>query len=193
MADELREEVIKLGIGNKIRELRKKRGMTLARLGKLSGLSVGFLSQVETGAAMAPLTTLLAIARALEVKMEAFFKEEQPDENVSVVKKADHVTVKRRRHNEVGYLYRSLAHRRSNKKMEPFLVEFEPRKKEQMKFFDHPGEEFIYVIEGVIEFRTEKEAYVLEAGDSVYFNSDIPHAARGLEPGKSKAVIIVTT
>jgi len=193
MKNELREEVVQLGIGSKIRELRKKRGMTLARLGELSSLSVGFLSQIENNIAVPPLTTLLAVARALEVKLETFFIEEGPSERVSVVKKTDQVPVARRRPDEVGYHYLALAHRRADKKMEPFLVEFEPRKKEQMKSFDHLGEEFIFVVEGVIELRVGDEKHILEAGDSIYFDSDIPHAARGLDPGKSRAMVIVTT
>ncbi|MDH3346295.1 MAG: cupin domain-containing protein [Kiritimatiellaceae bacterium] len=193
MSEEMRKEVISLGIGNKIRNLRKSRGMTLARLGELADLSVGFLSQVENDIVVPPLTTLMAISRALEVKLETFFFEDAPQERVSVVKQADQITVQRRRKDEVGYHYLALAHRRSDKNMEPFLVEFEPRKKEEMKYFEHPGQEYIYVIDGVIEFRSNDTVHVLEAGDSIYFDSDLPHAARGLEPGKSRAIIVVTT
>jgi len=192
MGELVRNEVIKLGIGKKIKELRKKRGFTLARLGELSDLSVGFLSQIENDAAVPPLTTLFSISKALDVKLDSFFKDETPLERVSMVKKADQIAVERRRASEVGYLYTALSHRRTEKKMEPFMVEFEPRTKEEIKFFEHPGEEFIYVIEGVIEFRSGDLAYVLEAGDSIYFDSDLSHAARGLEPGKSKAIIVVT-
>ncbi len=192
MSEELRQEILELGIGGKIKEMRKKRGMTLARLSNLCELSVSFLSQIENDNVVPPLTTLLAIARGMEVSLEEFFKTEQARERISVVKKDEQVTVKRRLPHQVGYHYRALAHRKANKKMEPFLVTFEPRKKEEMKYFEHPGEEFIYVIDGVIEFCSEEQAYVLEAGDSLYFDSEFPHAARGLDPGESRALIIVT-
>jgi len=193
MAEALRGEIIKLGIGKKIKDLRKKRSMTLARLGELSGLSVGFLSQVENDVVVPPLTTLLSISKGLDVKLDTFFKDENPPERVSVVKRADQMPVERRRSDEVGYHYLALSHRRSEKKMEPFLVEFEARTKDEMKYFEHPGEEFIYVIEGVLEFRSGDIVQMLEAGDSIYFDSDLSHAVRGIEPGKSKAIIVVAS
>lgn len=193
MSEELRQEILELGIGGKIKGMRKKRGMTLARLSDLCGLSTSFLSQIENDNVVPPLTTLLAIARAMEVSLEEFFRAEQSRERISVVKKDEQVPVKRRLPHQVGYHYRALAHRRAEKKMEPFLVMFEPRRKEEMKYFEHPGEEFIYVIDGVIEFRSGDRAHVLEAGDSIYFDSEQLHAVRGLDPGESRALIIVTT
>ena len=193
MSEDLREEIISLGIGTKIRDLRKKRGMTLARLGELCGLSVGFLSQLENEQVVPPLTTLFAISLALDVKLESFFAREEAEERISVVKNSDRVSVMRRRPNEVGYHYSSLAHRRNEKIMEPFFVEFEPRKKEDIKFFEHPGEEFVYILEGIVEFRIRDHVHVLEQGDSIYFDSDALHGVRGLDPGSNKAIVVVSS
>lgn len=191
MSEAARQEAFELGIGKKIKELRKKRGMTLAQVGELSGLSVGLLSQIENDGVVPPIPTLLAIARALETKINAFFQSDEDNPRVIVVRKDQQIVESRRRPADVGYHYSALAHMRSEKRMEPFLVEFEQRSREDMNFFSHQGEEFVYVIDGIIEFRSEDENYILEAGDSMYFDSDQPHAARGIDTGPSKALIVV--
>ena len=189
--EETREEALNLGIGKKVKDLRKKRSMTLARVGELSGLSVGLLSQVENDGVVPPIPTLLSIARALGVKIETFFREEEKL-SVSVVKRDEMAPERHRRPADVGYSYNALAYRRAGKKMEPFMVEFEPRTKEEMRYFSHEGEEFIYVLDGIIEFRCEGESHILEIGDSIYFDSDKPHAVRGVDPRPSRALIMVT-
>lgn len=196
MSEAARQEALELGIGKKIKELRKKRGMTLAQVGELSAFSVGLLSQIENDGVVPPIPTLLAIARALEVKINAFFQSDEDNPRVIVVRKDQRIVESRRRPADVGYHYSALAHMRSEKRMEPFLVEFEQRSRESMNFFSHQGEEFIYVIDGIIEFRSEddpalKRDYILEAGDSIYFDSDRPHAARGIDTGPCKALIVV--
>jgi len=72
--------------------------------------------------------------------------------------------------------------------MEPFQVQFALKKKEDLLFFNHKGEEFILVLEGQLEFNYEDETFLLEAGDSLYFDSSIPHAFRAV--GKKDALAI---
>jgi len=189
---EAREEALSLGIGKKIKELRKNRRMTLAQLGELSGLSVGLLSQVENDGVVPPIPTLLNVSKALGVKIETFFRESEEKSLVSVVKKTEQEPEKHRRPAGVGYHYNALA-RRADKKMEPFLVEFEPRPRDDIRFFSHEGEEFIYVLEGMLEFQSGGESHILEVGDSIYFDTKRPHAVRGMDPGASRAIIVVTS
>lgn len=193
MEKDLREEALNLGIGKKIKDLRRKRGLTLSQVSSMSGLSVGLLSQIENDGVVPPIPTLLSISKALGIKIETFFKEDEEKSKVSVVKKAEQEPDPYRRPADVGYHYKALAHRRVEKKMEPFLVEFEPRPREAMRFFSHEGEEFIYVLEGILEFVTEGESHILEAGDSIYFDSSGPHAVRGIDTRQSKAIIVVTS
>ncbi len=72
--------------------------------------------------------------------------------------------------------------------MEPFLVEFKRKKAEKLSYFSHDGEEFIYLLEGVLEFRTENQQYILYPGDSLYFESSIPHAYGALGKEERKGV-----
>ena len=61
--------------------------------------------------------------------------------------------------------------------MEPFLIEIGKKDGKRIDLYSHRGEEFIFVIEGSIEFKTSGETYMLNAGDSIYFESDVPHFA----------------
>ncbi len=75
--------------------------------------------------------------------------------------------------------------------MEPFLVEFKRKKADKLIYFSHEGEEFIYLLEGTLEFRTENQRYVLHPGDSLYFESSIPHAYRALERRNARALTVI--
>jgi quercetin dioxygenase-like cupin family protein len=75
--------------------------------------------------------------------------------------------------------------------MEPFWIEFERKDEKDMSFLSHEGEEFIFVLEGSLEFRTKDEVHVLRAGDSVYFECDLPHSYRALGRKNAKAVAVV--
>ena len=70
-------------------------------------------------------------------------------------------------------------------------MEFKRKEADRLSYFSHEGEEFIYLLEGTLEFRTENEQYVLNPGDSLYFESSIPHAYRALERKNAKALTVV--
>jgi len=183
MEEDIREAVKELHLGKKIRELRLNKGMTLQDMADNTGLSRPLLSQIEEEVAAPPIATLLKISHALNVNIGYFFREEESREKIVVIREQERQKVMRRVHEEgkkVGYLYQSLAYRRSEKHMEPFLVEFEPREREEMIFYNHIGEEFIFVLEGSLEFQGGDQLVVLNPGDSLYFDSDIPHAFRAV-------------
>lgn len=181
-------------IGNKVRELRQKNRFTLQDLAWKTGLSKPFLSQIENDHVIPPIATLLKLARALNVGMAFFFQDEIGSEKISITRQEERVSVERRPHQEKGevdYLYIALETKKTNKSMEPFLVEFPVRASEDMVFMTHEGEEFLYVTEGRVEFRTVDRVEELGPGDSIYFESDLSHAFRCIsdEPAKALAVI----
>ena len=181
-------------IGDKIRELRQKNRFTLQDLATRTGLSKPFLSQIENNRVVPPVATLLKLARGLSVGMAHFFEEEGNTEKVSITRQHDGVRIERRPHQEKGesnYIYTALDTRKHNKKMEPFLVEFPVIEPDRMAFTSHEGEEFLYVIEGAVEFRTVDRVEVLEGGDSIYIDSDLSHSFRcvGEKPAKALAVL----
>ena len=84
-----------------------------------------------------------------------------------------------------GYHYVALAHKKIGKNMEPYIIE---PAFEEKAFFSHEGEEFMYVLEGIHEFIYDDKKYILEPGDSIYFDSIIPHSGRSI--GKQRAKVL---
>ena len=192
--NKIKEEIAALNLGNKIRNLRKNRALTLQEVSHLTGLSKPLLSQIENNIAAPPIATLIKISTALGVKISHFFQDPEMNDRIVVVRKDERYSVKKLFHHKdeskVGYRWESLAYPMVGKQMEPFIVEIEPRKEDELLYNDHTGEEFHFVMEGRVEFRTAEQTHVLEKGDSLYFDSSIPHALRGVD-GMAKSLIII--
>ena len=184
-----------LNLGNKIRQLRRKRTLTLQNVSDLSGLSKSLLSQIENSFTAPPIATLLKISRALDVKIGYFFQDPPVSNRIAVVRHKDRKkTVPRHSRTngtKVGYLYQSLAHPMSDKNMEPFMIEILPRDADDMIFYQHKGEEFLFVLEGRMEFRGADRVIELESKDCLYFDSNIPHALRGLDGESAMAIGVI--
>jgi len=191
--DDIKHEVKKLHIGRKIRDLRKKAGFVLQDLSNRTGLSKSLLSQIEKEVVSPPIATLLKISKALGVNISFFFQNDDSEKRVILVRSNESKVIDSRYfgREESGYYYEALAYKKSKKYMEPFLVEFKRKRAEKLSYFSHDGEEFIYLLEGVLEFRTEDQQYVLYPGDSLYFESSIPHAYRALERKNARALTVV--
>jgi len=191
MTKDLKEELKELNLGQKIKTLRQRKGMSLQQIAEKTNLSEPLLSQIEGEVVAPPVATLLKISKALNVNIGYFFQEEESGKRAVVVRKTERKQIFRRIHEDpskVGYYYESLAYPKADKHMEPFQVKFEVKKKEDLLFFNHKGEEFLFVLEGQLEFNYENEIFTLEPGDSLYFDSGLPHAFRAL--GRKNALAI---
>jgi len=186
-------EVMALEIGGKIKELRLKKGFTLKDLSTLTGLSKPLISQIENNRVVPPVATLLKLARALDVGLGFFFQESESRDRVVITRKTERRSIARPHHRKtgVGYSYQSLEVKRTEKHMEPFWVTFDLNVPEEMVFYSHEGEEFVYLFEGELEFRTRDQNFVLQEGDCLYFDSEIPHAFRSLSPTPTQALIVI--
>ena len=191
MTKDVKEELKELNLGQKIKTLRQRKGWSLQQMTDKTHLSVPLLSQIESEVVAPPVATLLKISKALNVNIGYFFQEEESGKRAVIVRKNERKQVFRRIHEDpskVGYYYESLAYPKADKHMEPFQVQFEVKKKEDLIFFNHKGEEFVFVLDGQIEFNYEDETFILEPGDSLYFDSSFPHAFRAV--GKKSALAI---
>lgn len=187
-------EFRKLKIGEKIRGLRLSKRSTLSQVSARTGLSIALLSQIENNAVSPPVATLLRIAKALDVNIGFFFREEESRDQAVVVRKDERKRTFRRlhtQHQDGGYVYEALAYKKNAKHMEPFWVEFEPRKKEDLSFLNHRGEEFLFLFRGRLAFHYRQEEIVLEAGDSLYFDAGVPHSFRALGGKKAQGIAVV--
>jgi transcriptional regulator with XRE-family HTH domain len=191
MTKDMKEELKELNLGQKIKTLRQRKGLSLQQIAEKTNLSVPLVSQIEGEVVAPPVATLLKISKALNVNIGYFFQEEESGKRAVVVRKNERKQIFRRIHEDpskIGYYYESLAYPKADKHMEPFQVKFEVKKKEDLLFFNHKGEEFLFVLEGQLEFNYENEIFTLEPGDSLYFDSGFPHAFRAL--GRKSALAI---
>ena len=192
--DDITLEVKALKIGSKVRELRQKKHYTLQDVAAKTGLSKPFLSQIENHHVVPPVATLLKLARAFDVGLAYFFQDEVGIDRIAITRRDERVRVERRPHHrkgEVNYIYEALDTKKTNKHMEPFLVEFPVQDTSEMIFMNHEGEEFLHVLEGTLEFRSIDRVEVLQPGDSIYFESELSHSFRCLGEKPARAIVVV--
>ena len=192
--DDIHLGVKALKLGSKIRELRLKKNYTLQDVAAKTGLSKPFLSQIENDHVVPPVATLLKVARAFNVGLAHFFQDEVGSDKIAITRHNERIRVEKRPHHrkgEVNYVYETLETKKTDKQMEPFLVEFPVQDSSEMVFMNHDGEEFLHVLEGTLEFRSVSRVEVLESGDSIYFESDLSHSFRCLGEKAARAIVVV--
>ena len=178
-------------IGERIKRLRLKKSMGLVELGKHTGLSASFLSQLETGRVVPTLRNLARIAMVFSKDLSYFF-ETEPTAMFRVHKQKDRVRLPQTGVEPPTYFFESLGYMVPDRHMDPYFAEFIPlAKTEDPKAHMHPGYEFLYVLDGDLELRHGDQECMLEAGDSVYFDSGTPHSYE-CTGKKATKVIIVT-
>ena len=165
-------------IGEKIRTLRLRKKMGLVELGKHTGLSAALLSKLERGKLFPTLPTLLRIALVFSVGLEFFFREERRNA-VAVVRRAERQRFPDKpATNDISYFFESLDFSATERKLNAYYADFQPIAPEKARVHFHPGIEFLYVINGELALKIGTEEYTLEPGDSIYFDSSIPHSYR---------------
>ena len=181
-------------IGAAVKALREKKRLTVNDVAAKTGLSKTLLTEIEDGETIPPVATLLKLAGSFNVGMAAFFESGTEPETVSVTRKGERVRIKKRPHHhegEVDYVYESLETKKPDKHMEPFLVEFMPMETTDMVFTSHKGEEFLYLLTGKLEFRSDEKVEVLQPGDSIYFESERNHSFRSLDGKPARGIVVV--
>jgi transcriptional regulator with XRE-family HTH domain len=178
-------------IGERIKRLRLKKSMGLVELGRHTGLSASFLSQLETGRVVPTLRNLARVAMVFSKDLSYFF-ETEPHTLFRVHKKRERVRLPQTGVDDPTYYFESLGYMVPDRQLDPYYAEFVPLKKTtDVRPHVHPGYEFLYLLEGELEIRHSDKVYALEAGDGVYFDASTPHAYRCL--GKNPAVAIIVT
>lgn len=180
-------------VGEMVKKLREDKAMSLEDVAKLTGLSTSVLSQIENHMVSPPLGTLIRLAKALDVPVGYFFAEES-DEPFCLVRCGEAKATSRFASTEglsYGYSYESLGSTKKDRKMEPFVVTLTPSDVPHVDPNQHAGEEFIYVLEGEVEVKLADHTDILKPGDSIYYDSNIPHvvACHGGKPARIVAVI----
>ena len=184
-------------IGEKIKALRESRQISVEDLMERAGLSQEQIERIESNVDIPSLAPLIKIARALGVRLGTFLddqdgsgavvcrKEEHTDNSISFSNNA----VSARTHMQ----YHSLSASKADRHMEPFIIDINQTDENAYELSSHEGEEFIYVMDGVVEIAYGKKKHVIEAGDSIYYDSIVPHHVHGFEGQAARILAVVYT
>jgi transcriptional regulator with XRE-family HTH domain len=167
-------------LGNTVKELRQKHGLTIADVADRAGISRGMLSKIENAQTATSLETLSRLAHALGVSLATLFRHyDVPGGGAHLVRSGEGMEVVRRG-TKRGHTYHLLAYDQGPTKLfEPFLITID-HESETFPAFEHPGTEFIYLLQGRIEYRHGQNTYELGPGDALTFRGEIPHGPERL-------------
>ncbi len=182
-------------VGERIKSLRESKSMTIEELAKKAELSVEQIQRIEDDIDLPSLSPLIKISHALEVRLGTFFDDQSV--NGPVICRKDHysdsVTFSNNTTNSRKNMeYHSLSKSKTDRHMEPFVIDVNPTADDYV-LSTHEGEEFIYILEGTMELVYGKNKYLLNPGDSVYYDSIIPHHIHGYEGQKAKILAVIYT
>jgi transcriptional regulator with XRE-family HTH domain len=176
-----------INVGERLRELRMERGMSMRALGRLSGLSTNALSMIERSLTSPSVSTLYKIADALGVPITAFFRLEPPKQDV--------VFRKSNQRSRVAFprgVWEGLGGESFIGGVEPLLLTLEVGANSGQFGMLHGGHEFVMCLEGLLEYEVEKNRYLLEPGDSLLFAAQLQHRWRNASKGKTIVLIVLS-
>ena len=179
LAAEAKDNQLEVAIGHQVRQFRQDLDMTVAEVAKLAGLSSGMLSKIENGMTSPSLATLRALSRALNVPVTSFFRKFEEQRDATFVSAGEGLLIERRG-SRAGHQYHLLGHSVGHRtSVEPYLIML-TEKSEVFPLFQHSGIEFIYLLEGRVTYRHGSRTYDMGPGDSLFFDSDVPHGPEEL-------------
>jgi transcriptional regulator with XRE-family HTH domain len=178
-------------IGEKVRALRLRKKMGLVELGRHTSLSAAMLSKVERGKLYPTLPTLLRIALVFSVGLEYFFSDDQKRRVLAIVRRAERKRFPERPDGrDISYYFESLDFAAVERKLNAYYAEFQHLLLGKARPHHHPGVEFLSVLRGKLEMRIGTEEHVLDSGDSIYFDSSVPHSYRRISQKPCSAIVV---
>ncbi|PWH16012.1 MAG: cupin [Anaerolineae bacterium] len=173
-------------IGTRIKNLRIERKLSLHAVSKVSGISVNALSRIERNVSLPSISTLHKIAEALNVSITHFFQDRVCQKKVIFCKRDQNI--------QIPFLrgaWQGLACEQFSGGIQPFLLTLEAGGGSGRFMMLHSGNEFVYCLEGQLEYEVEQERYLLEAGDTLLFLGHQKHRWRNAGKGPCRALIVL--
>lgn len=180
-------------VGERIKKLRIAKGLSTEEASAKSGIAESVIVSIENQMISPPLGNMVNLAKAFDVTVGDFFGD-TGDSPFCIVRSDDRETVSRFTSAPVQsgrYSYQALGLQKKNRQMEPFLVTLNPGETPQVEPNQHIGEEILFVLQGKVEVRLLDHTDILNPGDSIYYDSTVPHivSCYGNEPATILAVI----
>jgi transcriptional regulator with XRE-family HTH domain len=180
------EERLEESLGNRLRELRRQQALSLRALAEKSGLSANTLSLIENGKTSPSVATLQQIALALNIPITAFFEVKVTREPVIHTQKNKR-TASAFSHGTLEEMGTGVG----TEGLQPFIVSFDPHTDSGPQPLTHEGSEFIYCLSGQVIYNVLGEEYTLEPGDTLLFQSKMPHTWFNPLDEVSKVIIVM--
>jgi transcriptional regulator with XRE-family HTH domain len=181
------------GLGERIRTAREMRGLSLDDISSRTGIDVATLNRIELNEIVPPLGQLIKLGKALDMKM-GYFISPGVDKPMTVVRRGRGQAVARygkKKSEQYGYIYESLAPEKANRMMEPFIVTLLPTDAEE--FSAHDGQEFLFVLDGEMKVQVKDQTELLHPGDAVYYDSSQPHLVKSATGAKTTILAVLYT
>lgn len=176
-------------VSERLRALRTQHELSLEQLARRAGLTKGFLSMVERGVKAPSISSLMRLSEVYGLSIGGLLDDPRSGEpNYSLVRQTERKKYAREG-SLYGYRYEALAFRKKRKRMEPFIVS--PPLKAPRRFFEHQGDEMVYVLSGEIEIQLDAEKIRLAPGDCIYFDANIPHRSRSIGRERAQTLVVV--
>ena len=180
------EALAEVLVGFKLNMLRNERGLSLRALASLSGLNINTLSLIENGKSSPSVSTLQQIAHALDIPISSFFESEPVSRRVVFT---DH-------HNRPSATFshtrlENLGKDLAGSAVQPFVVTLAPGAGSGERMIVHTGHEFVYCLSGRVIYTIDDKTYPLESGDSVVFESHLPHCWKNHSDGEAQIILII--
>ena len=177
-------------IGERIKHLRLKKSMGLVELGRHTGLSASFLSQLETGRVVPTLRNLARIAMVFSKDLSYFF-EPEPQTLFRVHRRDERVRLPQTGADDPSYFFESLGYHVPDRQLDPYYAEFLPIKEGRVpRAHQHAGCEFLYLLSGTLDVRHGDSTYQVAAGDAIYFDANTVHSYVCTSKAPATAVIV---
>jgi transcriptional regulator with XRE-family HTH domain len=190
---QLKETLDKYHVGDKLRQLRLRRKMGLVELSKHSGLSPALLSKLEHGKLYPTLPTLSRIAQVFSVGLDHFFSDEKNKHTFAMARKKERLRFPEAPGLEqIAFDFESLDFPATDRKFNAYLADFRPVPPEKLRLHQHTGVEFIYVLKGKLALKVGTDEELLEAGDSLYFDSLMPHGYSRAGTTPCSAIVVTS-
>jgi len=174
-----------MSYGAKLRDMRKKLGMTLEDISQKTGFTKSFISQIENGKNSPSIASLKKICYALGTTISELFEDER--NIVNIFQSGDYKVLKNK-----SITMTFVASKLVNRKLEPILIELDPYGETGSDFYQHTGEELGYVLQGEICVVIGNEEYLMQEGECIYFSSNLPHKIKNKKDKPAKAFWVGT-
>jgi transcriptional regulator with XRE-family HTH domain len=184
-------------VGKRIKALRESKSIDLAEMAERTGLDVEQIVRIEEDKDLPSLAPLIKIARVLGVRLGTFLDDQDALGPVVSRKKnykggVSFSTNQTASHTHMDYF--SLAADKSGRHLEPFIIQVAPNEENtNFQLSSHEGEEFIFCLEGILEITYGNDTYILEEGDSIYYDSIVAHHVHAADSQGARILAVVYT